>query len=210
MKFLLQALTAAALLAVCVAALQVTFLLAATIETVADFRLRSGRTLDALEATASTLHGAAVEQRRYYKATGKILAIATADFARLVKNTDQRLERVTQEAELTARSSRALLQDTRRTLQTLDTQVYGTGYAAQAALDETGRAARQISTAAAHPSLGRTAAELEASAANVRRGTSAAAEFTENLRDATSPRKRRFWSTVLHWLLPRPSIPVRP
>lgn len=210
MQLLLRALAAGLLFTACIAGVQVTFAVAAAGEALADLHIRAARTLDRAEATGAVLQAAAVEQRRYYKATGKALAIATVDFARMVKATDDRLERVTRQVEMTAAETRRTFADGRQVLHTADSQLYGAGYEAQASLAAVRGAAERIGGLAQDPALAQAAASLERSAANIERGTAAAADVAISLRDATSPRKRRFWSTLLQWIVPRPSIPIRP
>lgn len=65
--------------------------------------------LSDLQSVTTTVSAAAREQRSYYKATGKALAITTIRLGRLVENTDARLERLSQSSERTLETARESL-----------------------------------------------------------------------------------------------------
>lgn len=62
-----------------------------------------------LEPVVAEVRGAVREQRTYYKATGKALAITTIRLGRLVENTDARMELLTRDSQQTLQVARESL-----------------------------------------------------------------------------------------------------
>ncbi len=204
-----NALLVACLFLACVAGLQVTFLLAQAGAAANDLHDRSMQALADLDATLAVIHGAALEQRRYYKATGKAMTIATMRAARLIEQTDARLERIAQEIEATAQESRRDMHEAGQVLHYLGTQIDAVGYETQITLAAGRGTLLNLERLAGDPALVRAASNLERSSANLEKFTAASAEAAGHLRDMLSPRKKSFWRWLLEIGLPRPTVPVR-
>ncbi len=151
-----------------------------------------------LNAAAVELHGAAREQRSYYKATGKALFIATRDFARLVQNADSRLDAVTSQLNQTlavAREGVALVAiDTHNTLGVTAEAVNGIGGAARNNFEQMEKL---------WPPLEKSATGLAASAENTQQATESIKLALEPLRKPTGRLK-----FILKWLLGLPHINI--
>ena len=135
---------------------------------------------------------AAREQRSYYKATGKALAIATLNFGRLVENTDNRLEGLTGDARRVLRSADVAIQAGARATDEAGADVHALRMAAVKELETTGgelrttlMAGREEITAIqqVRAPLARTAEGLAATAGNL-------AESTETVKIALAPLRK--------------------
>ena len=160
-----------------------------------------------LVSTVSELRGAAREQRSYYKATGKALAISTIAFGRMVQATDRNLQPVLREAT-------AALAETTRLAQEARSQVQASGTEAEAAL-----VALRANLEALEPSqraIERTLGNLEvasrsgpALAASAQKTGENVEASTAAIREMLNPRKVPFWRRILELIIPRPTVAVR-
>lgn len=158
-----------------------------------------------LTGAALELRGAAREQRSYYKATGKALAIATADFGRLVKNTDERMGALAQDAHdvlLTSRAAVAVVGlDADKLAVASEEQVNKVGYESTLALAAARGNFENLERL--WPTLNRLAESSARSADNVDQATESVKIALEPLRKAEGRLK---W--VLRWLLGLPKINI--
>ena len=166
-----------------------------------------------LIGAAHELRGAAQEQRRYYKATGKALFIATRDFARMVQHTDARLEKISDNINMAlvnldnrggglADGARSVEGHAVDLLAATHRQVEDAGYKAGLALAAARGNLENLERLG--PSLVRSAANLEAASASMAHSTESLKLALEPLRKPTGRLK-----FIVRWLLglPRISIP---
>ncbi len=203
LRYLLSGLAAGLLLIACIVALQVSFFVAQAADAFTAFQRQASDVL-------AVVHAGAVEQRRYHKALARSAAIDAARLGRLIENTDRRLERVTQSWEALASQTQKSAHEAGQALRYLGTQTDAVGYEIQLLLASSRGTMDNLERLAANPALGRAAANLERATGGLDKTTAAAAEAAEHLRDALSPRRKGFWRAVFEWLLPRPTIPLRP
>ncbi len=150
--------------------------------------------------------GAAREQRRYYKATGKALFLATRDFDRLVRNTDERSAKVLAQAQnmlkVTQDAVALVGQDSHEIAEATRKQVEENGYEARLALAAARGNFEQMESL--WPILRRGAENTAQAAENLEHSTESIKIALEPLRKPTSRLK---W--ILQWLLGLPKISVR-
>jgi chromosome segregation ATPase len=154
-----------------------------------------------LTGAALELQGAAREQRRYYKATGKALALATVRLGRLIENTDARLAQVSRQAAQTLAAGERAFEEARE-------QVAAAGYettlalaAARGNLEQAERLWPAIRKTTAD--AGQAVENLERATANVERATESVKLALEPLRKPTG---RLTW--IFRWLLGLPKINI--
>ncbi len=219
MSALHRALLAGLLLIACAVGLQVSFLLAQAGTILSDMHRQSHLALFSINQTLELVRQATREQRTYYKATGKALALTTIHLGRLVKHTDARLDRTEARlAHLTAnmdKRSEQVSQAASRALDnfsvaalTLAGQTDTLGHQANLLLAASRGAVENLERLAGSPALVRSTENLERSTAHLEKTTAATAEAAGHVRDMLSPRKKSFWRRLLGLLIPRPSIPV--
>ena len=162
--------------------------------------------LDHLQVVIEQLEGAAREQRSYYKATGKALAITTIRLGRLVEHTDAQIKRLSDDTAATLQVARESLAETSASSSDLLVT-------ARTELEAEGRASRdtlQVAQAnledmrALWPPLSRTAV----SAAEA---THSVAEAAHSVDVALQPLRKPVgrWKRVLGFLLGMIKINVR-
>ena len=162
--------------------------------------------LDHLQVVIEQLEGAAREQRSYYKATGKALAITTIRLGRLVEHTDAQIKRLSDDTAVT-------LQVARESLATTSASSRDLLASARTELESEGQASRETLRAvnanledmrALWPPLNRTA-ESAAEA------THSAAEATHSVDIALQPLRNPAgrWKRLLGFLLGMIKINVR-
>jgi hypothetical protein len=170
-----------------------------------------GTAIEARRAAAE-LAAASAEQRSYYKATGKALAIATIDAARLIEHTDQAVQNLDSRTAPVIAAAGKLIAHADASQEALETagQRAIADTAAQIdvngqALQQTLRVARQTLehtdglVTAMQPPLVQSAESLAASGKNVQEATESIRLALEPLRKPTGKLK-----LVLHWLLGLP------
>ena len=203
----------------CAVGLQVSFLLAQAGTILSDMQQQSHLALFSINQTLELVRQATREQRTYYKATGKALALTTIHLGRLVKHTDARLDRTenrlarlaantdSRAGQLTQAAERALNNFSVAAL-TLAGQTDTLGHQANLLLAASRGAVENLERLAGSPALVRSTENLERSTAHLEKTTAASAEAAGHIRDMLSPRKKGFWRRLLGLLIPRPSIPV--
>jgi hypothetical protein len=172
-----------------------------------------GATIEARQA-ASELAAASQEQRHYYKATGKALAIATVNAARLIEHTDRAVQNLDARTAPVIASAGLLISHADASQHALETAALGTLADTTAQLNANGEALQQALAAAREnfehadalwPPMVRSANELAASGHNVQ-------EASESIRLALDPLRKPTGRLkfVLHWLLGLPHVSVVP
>ena len=214
-----NALVAALLVIACAVGLQVSFLLVQAGAMLSDLHQQSHLALRSVNQTLELVRGATREQRTYYKATGKALALTTIHLGRLVKHTDARLDRTENRlARLAANTDSRVGQVTQAAERALDNfgvaaltlagQTDTLGHQANLLLAASRGAVENLERLAGSPALMRSTENLERSTAHLEKTTAATAEAAGHVRDMFSPRKKSFWRRLLGLLIPRPSIPI--
>lgn len=166
-----------------------------------------------ITSAAMELRDAAREQRIYYKATGKALAITTMRLGRLVENTDARLGmlsyqagnalKATDQAVSAARDASVMIGlDTHQTLQETQKQVAENGYQTTLALVAARGNLEQMEKL--WPPLQKSIEDVAGSAASLEHASESIKIALEPLRQPTGRLK---W--VLKWLLGLPHFNVR-
>lgn len=219
MSALHRALLAGLLLIASAVGLQVSFLLVQAGTILSDMHQQSHLALFSINQTLELVRGATREQRTYYKATGKALALTTIHLGRLVKQTNARLGRTearlahlttnmdNRSEQVSQAASRALNNFSVAAL-TLAGQTDTLGHQANLLLAASRGAVENLERLAGSPALVRSTENLERSTAHLEKTTAATAEAAGHVRDMLSPRKKSFWRRLLGLLIPRPSIPV--
>lgn len=203
-----NALLAGLLLCALVIALQVSFLLAQAGRALGAFEGRAIGAVINMNDTLTVLHGAAVEQRRYYKALTKMAVIDAHRLGDLIAATDARLERATRQIEATGAELRRAAHEGGQALHYTGMQVDAAGYEMQQTLAAGRGTLLNLEKLAGDPALARSAANMDRASAGLAKTTEATAEAAGHLRDMLSPKKRSFWKSLLS-LLPRPTLPIR-
>ncbi|GEM_PF-3840853 len=168
-----------------------------------------GASIDARRAAAE-LANASAEQRRYYKATGKALAIATAGAARLIEHSDQAIVNFDARTAPVVAAAGKLISHVDASQEALETAAQRALSDASVQLDSNGVALQQTLGAAREnfqhadalwPPMIQSAEALAASGKNVQ-------EATESIRLALEPLRKPTGRLmlVLHWLLGLPKI----
>ncbi len=219
MSALHRALLAGLLLIACAVGLQVSFLLVQAGTILSDMHQQSHLALFSINQTLELVRQATREQRTYYKATGKALALTTIHLGRLVKQTNARLGRTearlahltsnmdNRSEQVSQAASRALNNFSVAAL-TLAGQTDTLGHQANLLLAASRGTVENLERLAGSPALARSTENLERSTAHLEKTTAATAEAAGHVRDMLSPRKKSFWRRLLGLLIPRPSIPV--
>jgi len=169
--------------------------------------------LDHLQVVIEQVEGAAREQRSYYKATGKALAITTIRLGRLVESTDTRLERLTASTEHTLQAARESLAEvssgSRDLLATAGAELEAEGQASRETLRASSEALRALNAnleemRALWPPLNRTAVSAAEATHNV-------AEATHSVDVALQPLRKPAgrWKRLLGFLLGMIKINLR-
>ena len=194
MSALHRALLAGFLLIACAVGLQVSFLLVQAGTILSDMHQQSHLALFSINQTLELVRQATREQRTYYKATGKALALTTIHLGRLVKQTDVRLGRTearlahltinmdNRSEQVSQAASRALNNFSVAAL-TLAGQTDTLGHQANLLLAASRGAVENLERLAGSPALVRSTAHLE-------KTTAATAEAAGHVRDMLSPRKK--------------------
>jgi hypothetical protein len=168
-----------------------------------------GASIDARRA-ASELADASAEQRSYYKATGKALAIATAGAARLIEHSDQAIVNFDNRTAPVIAAAGKLISHADASQEALETAAQRVLGDASAQIDSDGVAFQQMLGAARAnfehadalwPPMIQSADALAASGRNVQEATESIRLALEPLRKPTGRLK-----LVLHWLLGLPKI----
>jgi hypothetical protein len=170
-----------------------------------------GATVAARQAAAE-LAAASREQRSYYKATGKALAIATIDAARLIEHADQAVQNLDARTAPVIASTARLVSHADASQEALETALQRAIADTTAQVDANGQALQQTLTVAGDnfehvdrlvaemgPPLVQSADSLAASGKNVQEATESIRLALEPLRKPTGRLK-----LVLHWLLGLP------
>jgi hypothetical protein len=157
---------------------------------------------------AAELAAASAEQRSYYKATGKALAIATVDAARLIEHTDQAVQNLDARTAPVIAAAGRLIAHADASQEALETAAQRTIADTAAQVDANGQALQQTLSVAREnfehaealwPPLIQSASALAASGRNVQEATESIRLALEPLRKPTGKLK-----LVLHWLLGLP------
>lgn len=159
------------------------------------------------------LRGAAREQRTYYKATGKALAIATFNAARLIEHTDRQIGDIGDAAQnllshadrtlvVTTDSEVALTKSAQQVLADLDAQTKNVGSETALAMQSARQSMDHADAVIAGP-IAQGAGATAQSAANIREATESIRLALEPLRKPTGRLK-----FVLHWLLGLPHVNI--
>ena len=162
--------------------------------------------LDHLQVVIEQVEGAAREQRSYYKATGKALAITTIRLGRLVESTDTRLERLTASTEHTLQAARESLAEvssgSRDLLATAGAELEAEGQASRETLRAVNANLEEMR--ALWPPLNRTAVSAAEATHNV-------AEATHSVDVALQPLRKPAgrWKRLLGFLLGMIKINLR-
>lgn len=172
--------------------------------------------LESARGSLQVIRRAAIAQEGHYEALGRRSATAAAKLTLLIDHADARMERITQAVENSSERANAAV-DQYGTLATdTDSAVRGlttmTGGLIQASAETIGMVQGTIEHLNKHMDdqrLSEAINGLAEASKNLDRGTAAAADTMEHLRDATSPKKRSFWTWILGLLIPRPTIGIK-
>lgn len=158
------------------------------------------------------LRGAAREQRTYYKATGKALAIDMVQAGRLIDNTNAAVQHLDTRSQALITGASQLIRDSDASQIQLTRDLSATLAHADREIDANGEALRLTLIAARNsieqsqalwPPLVKSAGELAASGENVQHATESIRLALEPLRKPTGRLK-----LVLHWLLGLPHFNI--
>jgi uncharacterized protein YqkB len=172
-----------------------------------------GATIEARQAAAE-LAGASREQRSYYKATGKALAIATISAARLIEHTDQAVQNLDARTAPVIAATGKLISHADASQEALETATQRAIESAAAQVDANGQSLQETLTIARQnfehadslwPPLIQSADSLSASGKNVQEATESIRLALEPLRKPTGRLK-----FILHWLMGLPHISIIP
>jgi len=152
------------------------------------------------------LRGAAVEQRRYYKATGKALAIAAADAARFLEHADEHSAALAHAAQELLAHTDASQRDTGRELTKLLQNTTGQV--------ETNGDELRLTLAAARGNFEQSEKlwpPLVTGAQTMSRSSENVEQATESIRIALEPLRKPTGRLqfILHWLLGLPHVNIR-
>ena len=177
------------------------FLLVQAGTILSDMHQQSHLALFSINQTLELVRQATREQRTYYKATGKALALTTIHLGRLVKQTDARLGRtearlahltsnMDNRAEQVSQAASRALDNFSVVALTLAGQTDTLGHQANLLLAASRGTVENLERLAGSPALVRSTKNLERSTANLEKTTAATAEAAGHVRDMLSPRKK--------------------
>ncbi|MGH9783884.1 MAG: hypothetical protein ACRD88_06820, partial [Terriglobia bacterium] len=171
--------------------------------------LYSQAVLSSARQTTEIVRRSAEHQMGYYEAVGRRTANLIAEMTFLIRNTEERVEEVTQATNEFLRNEATATAEIAQDFGRVAAQAQGT-------LAESERLLSDLRQTVAAPEIRGSLEALNASAENLETATAEAAEASRNtaeatgyIRDMLSPTKKSFWRRVLELLIPRPAVSIK-